>query len=186
MLSPQPGIKLEEAIRTTTKTKSTSNTKSNIKNSSKTFKLFKSTNNISNTANNNTTIYSLLSSSSSSINSFFNGTITTTATGFQTGFTLVPKIKSISHFSNNKNSLLSKQNILFNSNRQLKNSTNLSNRASIHQFYACKNSQNSSKNNLMPKVFQLNYDENFVNEKELVNRSSSSESGKGLFKIIIY
>lgn len=62
-------------------------------------------------------------------------------------------------------------------------------KTSIHQFYDLHHKENTIRRKdfkikpntvvLMPKVYQLNFDENFVNEKELINRNDGVNSRRG-------
>ena len=54
----------------------------------------------------------------------------------------------------------------------------IANTSSIHKFYDFYRLK-PQEVFLMPKVYQLNFDENFVNEKELINRTDGVNSRRG-------
>ena len=59
-------------------------------------------------------------------------------------------------------------------------SSNSSKHSSIHQFnYKQNHIKSKTTVVLMPKVYQLNFDENFV-EKELINRNDGAHSRRGI------
>lgn len=70
-------------------------------------------------------------------------------------------------------------------NKKLSKSSDLPQSSSIHQFYAFYRLKHNSVVLSMPKVYQLNFDENFVNEKELINRNDGVTSRRGTLLLLI-